>query len=478
MKCRYITIMIIVSLLLCSCQTNPTRHAVISKNDGSFDVRSIESSDSYVAEPQPIICSDKFTSKDNSVEFEMNIDTILPNGTMPVVEVTPHYINEVEAQKIAEAIFGNSLFCDLDQTLSKDEIMQCLTRWTPWANTDAMRDLYPSSDEITIEWRVNQLKECIENFTRVYEEAQTNNPQNVCQWQFHKDSYYTGIPDENIENENDSIQATTNFNGIPYKLSIFVRNKDDYKLNCVFAYPREFIILDQAIYRAAQCRSSRPSELQIEEIQKLAETILEQIDIGEWKIDECYVNSTAIGEYVICVNAVPVLQGVSALRLPQLSNLKSENAYSSNYYLSNVSFQFSPDGDLLFFEFQSPIDVSSVINENVVVLDTTEILERLKEALSLSDIYAYDYDSIVDLCKESEINIGCKVLINQIEQGLIRVKKPNTDDFYYYVPGYLFGGNIELFDKTSGEVFSYFEDMNLLALNAVDGSIVHMNDFT
>ncbi len=132
---------------------------------------------------------------------------------------------------------------------------------------------------------------------------------------------------------------------------------------------------------------------------------------------------------------------------------------------------------MLFFEFQSPIDVSSVINENVAVLDATEILERLKEVLSLSDIYAYDYDSIVDLCKESEINIGGKVLINQIEQGLIRVKKPNTDDFYYYVPGYLFGGNIELFDETSGEVFSYFEDMNLIALNAVDGSIVHMNDF-
>ena len=69
-----------------------------------------------------------------------------------------------------------------------------------------------------------------------------------------------------------------------------------------------------------------------------------------------------------------------------------------------------------------------------------------------------------------------KVLINQIEYNLIRVKKPNTDDYYYYVPGYLFSGNIELFDKSSGETFSYLEDINLMALNAVDGSVVYMNN--
>lgn len=477
MKCRFIILMIVISLLLCACQINPAAHTVISKNDGAFDANSIvSSSDYYDFEPQSIIYCDKFTSTDNSVEFEIDIDTVLSNATMPVVEVAPHYINEAEAKRLAEALFGNAVFYDLDQTLSKDEIMQCITRWTPLASVDAMRDLFPASSENAIEWKVNQLKECIENFTRAYEDAPADDPHNLCQWKFHKDSFYTGISDANSENENDSIQITTNINGISYKLSISVRNKDDYKLNSVFAYPREVIILDQTIYTATQCRSSKPSDLQIEEIRKKAENILEQIDIGEWEIDECYLNSNSNGEYLIYVNAVPVFNGVPAIRLPQLSNLKSENSYASNYYLSNVSFKFSPNGDILFFEFQSPMDVSNVINENVEVLNITDILERVKEVLSLSDIYTYDYDCIVDLCREADINIGCKVSINQIKYNLIRVKKPNTDDYYYYVPGYLFSGNIELFDKSSGETFSHFEDINLMALNAVDGSIVYMNN--
>ena len=162
--------------------------------------------------------------------------------------------------------------------------------------------------------------------------------------------------------------------------------------------------------------------------------------------------------------------------MPQLNNLKSENAYASNYYLSNVSFKFSPNGDLLFFEFQSPVDVSDVLNENTAVLRPADILQKAKETLSLSDIYAYDYDGIVDLSRETDVNVGCKVSLNKIKYNLIRVKKPNTDDYYYYVPGYLFGGSIELFDKSTGAILSYFEDINLLALNAVDGSIVYMNN--
>ncbi len=477
MKCRYIILMIVISLLLCACQINPEAHAVISKNDGSFDANSIVSaSDYYDVYPQSIIYWDKFTSTDNSVEFEIDIDTVLSNSAMPVVEVAPHYINEAEAQRVAEALFGDAVFYDLNQTLSKHEILQCITRWTPLASVDAMRDLFPTSSESAIEWKVNQLKECIESFTHAYEDAPVDNPHNLCQWKFHKDSFYTGISDVNSENENDSIQITTNVNEISYKLSISVRNKDDYKLNSIFAYPREFIMLDQTIFTATHCRSSKPSDLQIQEIRRQAEIILAQIDIGEWEIDECYLNTNANGEYAIYVNAVPVLNGVPALRLPQLSNLKSENSYASNYYLSNVSFKFSPNGDILFFEFQSPIDVSNVINENVAVLNITDILQRVKEMLSLSDIYTYDFDCIVDLCREADMNIGCKVLINQVEYNLIRVKKPNTDDYYYYVPGYLFSGNIELFDKSSGETFSYLEDINLMALNAVDGSVVYMNN--
>lgn len=93
------------------------------------------------------------------------------------------------------------------------------------------------------------------------------------------------------------------------------------------------------------------------------------MQMGDWKIDEYYLESTEMDEFIIHINAVPQLCGVSALRIPQLGNLKSEEVFSSNYYLTNASFEFSPAGDLLYFELQSPVDISTIVNNNVAILD-------------------------------------------------------------------------------------------------------------
>lgn len=93
--------------------------------------------------------------------------------------------------------------------------------------------------------------------------------------------------------------------------------------------------------------------------------MLEQMALGSWIVDECYVDTKYYGnapEYTICVKAVPVLKGIPAMRRPQLTNLKSDEAYVSNYYLTDVEFEFSANGDLVSFWMYSPIDVSKVMN--------------------------------------------------------------------------------------------------------------------
>ena len=71
-----IPILVIVSLLLCGCMQAPKENAVISKNDGSFDINVVQTAPdaTETTENKEICYTDTFMNSDNSVEFELAID--------------------------------------------------------------------------------------------------------------------------------------------------------------------------------------------------------------------------------------------------------------------------------------------------------------------------------------------------------------------------------------------------------------------
>ena len=231
----------------------------------------------------------------------------------------------------------------------------------------------------------------------------------------------------------------------------------------------------ERIFQAKLCRTQEPSEAQISSIKEKAEGILAQMGLGDWLIDECYVNTSYFGsipEYKVCLNAVLVLEGVKSSRRPQLNNLKSEEVYASNYYISDVKFEFSANGDLVSFKMYSPVDIKEIVNGNARVLSISELMEKATTYLALSDIYTYGFAAVDSIDEE----VGCKVSIANIEYGLSRVKVPNTDESYYYVPAITLEGNIEYYGKQSGNVFYFSESTPLLILNCVDGSVIQMSN--
>lgn len=55
--------------------------------------------------------------------------------------------------------------------------------------------------------------------------------------------------------------------------------------------------------------------------------------------------------------------------------------------------------------------------------------------------------------------------------GLTRIKVQDSDD-YYYVPSIVLKGNVEYYDKKDAGIVFAVDDVKLLVLNAVDGSII------
>lgn len=466
--------------LLCGCQQAPSETVVLSKNDGAFDAGVTESApaSTQADTTDALEYDEKFYSTDGTVEFRLLIDEDEKNEGLPVVEVAPHYLSEEDARRVAEVLFGNADMYEaepaMDPLYSQEEIQEKIARWSQYANESSLKELL--GDKVDTQNSVEIVKRFIENYTQMYDLAPQNNPHALCQWQFHKYSYYQVPSAEfatlNTENENDTIAATVQLGDIRYYFDVSTRNKSDFKLNNINAYLYDGIgpnMIDARIFRAWLCRTDAPTDDQISNAKDQAEKMLEQMQLGDWSIDECFVETSYYGdtaEYIIHVNAVPVLNGAAAVRVPQLTNLKSKETYASNYYITDARFEFSAQGDLVSFLLYSPIDIVKTVNEGVKVKTVGELIDLAKSYLELSDSYAYGF--FPDGNADEEIR--CIVTISEYDSNLMRTKVPETDEIYYYTPAIVFKGNVEYRGVTSGDTYFATDDATLIAINAVDGT--------
>lgn len=486
-KLRWIAVALAV-VILCGCQANPEQNAVVSKNDGAFDANLIQSADENKDQnaTQIIQYSGNFFSTDGSVEFRMCLDKEVFDGKWSAVEVQPRYLTEEDVRRVANVLFGDADFYEIEPRLapvySKQEMQDSIQRWSQYTNQASLQELYGNYGG-NLEFAETVIKSYIEDYTVQCETAGEYDTHEPCQWKFRKESYYwyaaSDLNGKNLDSENDAIQAMIQIGDVQYEFSASTRNKDDFKINNLAAYLSSGdspYSIDERIYRAKLCRTVAPTESQIEAVKSRAETMLEQMALGSWMVDECYVDKNYYGdatEYTICVKAVPVLNGIPAMRRPQLTNLKSDEAYASNYYLTDVEFEFSAYGDLVSFWMYSPIDVHEVMNDNVAIYDSDSLLEKARNSLELSDYYSYGFPGGLDALDQ---DVGCVVDITDMDMKLTRVKVPNTDESYYYVPALVLVGNVEYYGKDNGAVYDRSENVTLLVMNAIDGSIITIHN--
>lgn len=479
---------IVCLTVLAACAANPEKKAVISKNDGSFDaniVQSAEESRSLDA-TESLSFSDTFLSTDGSVTFQIAVQNMIKTPSMPVIEVTPHLLTEEDAHNAAIALFGSSaVFYEAEPTLNerftKQEVIAQINRWSPYTSTEGMKQLFPDGNDVYWEDNAQTMRDYITYLTSKYlDDDAPDYVRPQCQWKFYKSSHYIyGSDDEasyDTSQDNDEISAwIPNKDGYNDVFTVSRRNKDDFKINNISAHATTGgpLLLDDELYRREKL-NDKPTQEQITAAVDKAQNIMDQMQLGTWKAEFTHVSNFTRGdvtEYRIHVVALPVFQGVPSLRRPQLGNLKSTEVYASNYYLTEADFEFSADSTLMDFFLYSPLDVKQTVNDNVKVMAMEDIVNRAKEQLSLSD--AYEYGAVLDNMGE---DFYCTVSITQLEYGLTRTKAPNTDESYYYVPAAMFLGNVEYRYQNTGEIFYFQEDVPLLLLNAVDGTVIPLEN--
>lgn len=494
----------IVSFILCftiltACAANPEQEVVISKNDGSFDVKVVQSATSPTASnggegtTQNVKCNETFFSTDGSVEFTLDIDTHITNDAMPVIEVVPHYLTGEDAQRVAELLFPGEVFYEAEPTLTnqltREELQEYIQLVTPYLDKEKIVEIDPNcagreEDEIEL------LRSFIEGATNAMERVPEGWTHEVTSWKMYPDPHYMYSPEE-IEEENlyasndynDQIKVTVKVGQIPYCLSFSTRNRDDFKINNIYVqslsnFPGD---LPDKIYSAMLCRTLEPTAEQVNAAAAKADELLNAMGLGEWIVVNAKAEPHYSGVgYWINVHAVPVFQGIPVVQVPQIGHLNNnENVYASNYYHTKANFTFNAYGELIDMELYSPVDIKQTVNSNVAVLPMDELMERAISHLSLSDSEQYGREQEWYEQEYGE-KIVCNVTLSEMEYGLLRVKVPNTDDSYYYVPGILLFGGVEFRGETTSNMYDlgYTEPglvLPMVALNAIDGTIVELS---
>ncbi len=491
MKIRSGLVLILMIALLCACEKSPSSDVIISKNDGAFDVNAAvsDAEDHLPNSTEDVSFTDTFYSTDGTVKFIVSIEETVPDANMPIVEVTPHSISEEDARMVAETLFGTeSLFYEaepmFDAMYSQGEIAEQIARWSPYSSVSALKELLGDKDESELELNAEIIKEHIEYLTtEEYEQAPHDYMRNICRWEYRKSSYYVnrskGKNQKDLREENDEIHAWTLVEDYFYTFEVSKRNASDFNLNNIYAYPNTSgpICLDYEICRSKKLRTAEPTNDQITTAANNAQQMLDAMGLGTWLVDRKYVivndKGTSI-EYSIYVDAVPVFNDVPAVRRPQLTNLKSTETFASNYYLTDAHFEFSANGDLVDFSLYSPVDIRQIVNPNVATLSMQELMLRAKQHLSMSDYYEYGLGNVVDEIQEE---VECCVNIDKVDYGLTRVRVPDSDESYYYVPAIILYGSVEYLGRETGAIYYQSnrgtgELATILMLNAVDGTVV------
>lgn len=491
-KRRPLSKIVLIAALICLLSATVATAAGISirvKYQDSFTSATTEPSATGVpsSDPGQNDISDVDMSKNGVIEFRIDIDEEIYGEPIPSLEVNPHFLTEEDIKRVAYILFPEGEFYEgespFEMNFSKDEIQEKIDRWSYYSSEETLRELIkyrPNQPDYLQEISVN-VRNFVDKYSGMLEGAPAENPHELCDWTFKKSSYYSLTKEEfataDTSNENDDIIADIKIGDVRYQFNASVRDGNDFLISNIGVYLYDGIApdnIDARIFRAWLCKTAEPTDEQIAAVKEKAETMLAQMQLGEWLVDECYVEKDEINEYTyysIHVNAVPVLNGIPALRKAQLRNLRSDLPGAARLYYTDAQFEFSANGDLVSFSMRSPLDVKDLVTADMAALDIEQQFRIAEEYLSRRSFYAYSMGLEVTFDHQDD-PIGCIANVTGLEYNLTRINGENPLESYYYVPGIKLTGGVKYYNLKTGEVYLERQDVVFAIIDAVDGSVV------
>ena len=469
---------LVAVLLLASCSS--AQSGLTNRYDSALLLQIENEHKSFPSQPRAKTTPDLVKSSDEAVEYYFECSITPTPSNYPVVDVSPHEFTVQDAQRVGRALFGDTQFFEYvyDRPVSSEEKEENLARWESYLSGGKIQDLFKGNEVLIRDYEL-VLNRFRANYAATTDTLSDSFEMTPCQWTFRPDSFYFG---ELAEKEPRVIRTIVDSEGVTYRFDVANRTSEDFSVYMISAYLYNELSpnnIDELVQQYELCKSPEPSQTQLQAVEDKVYSVLNALNVGTWKVDDCHSDRLIRGSqeaYVITVRATPVFGELPVIRQSQLTNLRSELEGAQHFYYTDAEFTFSPNGTLLSCTIQSPLDMNRA--SSVGAIAPEQLLQIAKDHLSRKDIAVYrEYYT-----DDSNANVSAKVYITQMQVGLVRIEIANGKT-YRYVPALCLDGSFEIYDQT-GRLIMDSSEMGvcrMLAINLLDNSEICFsadNNFT
>ena len=487
-----LAVVLVIVCFFAACQPTPEKPVVVGKGDGLSDLIEATPSPSSDVSPsgKPAPNNDALYEKlgapkhwrfeesalDGKLNLTADVDITLPNVTqLPAATARLSAFTQEDLKKVA-ALFGagDATWTQINHTMTKEQVEQEILDYK------ARRAAYKAegNDEM-----VEKMDEDLEGYAIMYQDAPSEIELKNTKLKI--DNLYEG---EELNGETLTLigfEGTTDVNG----QSVYFMANNSYAGDAV---NRICVNYGSTPVGYEGSRLSKPNNVSLTKEQAAAQAS----EIAKRLTDElalCYVmpaetmqQDASRKEGWACVfmreiNGCPTSYESTEIGSDIDTTVDAPVAYEEMVIVMD-------DAGMISLKWISPMTLVSVDNPDVALLPFDEIYDRAKE--HVVQRWAYEAVGKKDNEGKDVSDPGCTVKIYNVELGLMRIAKANSDD-YYYIPVWNFFSDLEhtedYYERTGIKQFAdensdsenyydrYQYRWGAITVNALDGSIIDRN---
>ncbi len=480
---------ILLILTLCSCAAEETDAPAETENTIVEISRGDSGEDTNKLAASAVAYTDSFQSADGSVNVEINLeDTSLYEGSFRTLQITPRPFTGEEVRHIANVLFGDAVFYEyiFCREYTKAELEEQRAFWQALLEREDLDELH------CVLGTDGELRKTIETSLEKHkvEAAPEEIERTICDFSLKPYAYYYEDQEENVMR----VEAFSEIGGVPYRFRAEnnTHGVRAFSISAWIGYDtvsplgiREEVLKDKLL-----C-VEKPDQNQIDAIREKAEKIIAELGMGQWQIDQCQCKEKTGLEwgtrYSIKITAVPVYNGIPLLRQEQPYTLRGTEEGIQNCNYPDLALSFAPDGTLLTFSLNTPVDILAVSGEESRMMSFSELMGSVKTQFSLPSAdeyfmsyYAWDHSTAEVLIDKIVLGYDMLALNNvpgeTVEYCGTELTVNNSD--FVLVPAVAIYGNYRLYETSPEEenAFDYREDTGedalFTILNASNGSMI------
>lgn len=441
---------------LAGCAESPDKDIVANKNEGRMEAAIQEEKQEDKEEISvPEVYTDDFLVDADGVQIMVEAELHPVDKPLPVVRVKPHTITGKEAEQWTNVLFEGKTAYEPERMTKAEIEKQILELKERLNNPDLL--IQEQGSQEAAEVAADIIEEEIEAYEAQYADAPEQPENKKCEWVFHPYGYYDTMPlptegEENyegLEKTQQIIAVNDSLNNHRGRVTVTNREEPDYRLNTFFFnYEDEEKLTDIPV-----------KEMSLEETVKIADDLLGKMGLTDWKYNT-HAEILSGEKTLYQLYYTPSYYGVDTF-ITEQADLKSEDLYAANYYYSSLVLGIE-SGFVKYLEMMSPMDIVNTENENVETLPFEEVYQSFVTHMNAQ----FTRTMILEATDPNIDTAKLEIKINEINQGLFRIKEKNNEDEFLMVPVWAFHGASYVND-------SLWDEKDFVLVNALDGSIIN-----